>query len=277
MSYPQIIVDSGGGERVKVYSDGSVVNTGKLNFSNEFDVTYDSGTDMLTVALVGGTVSAGLIDVYEDEVLVGGESKKLNFDPDDFDVADDGDFATVTANFPTVPSNLVQQLDREVNQTVSSSSAENTIFTHTIPANVLETTRGLKFEMAFDLLMNSGSPTLRIRVKFGATTLWDGVTTTFGTSSTRMPGWFEFMMGNQSANNSQGGSGYIYINNETTTGVTTGIGSIDDDEATLGVGSFAGTSSVDTTANRDFVVTIQMSVSNVAVEFRKFIATLTLL
>ena len=174
-------------------------------------------------------------------------------------------------------STFTRVLDRETTQqVVNTSSIEETVFTHTIPANTLSTNRAIRFTMHFDWLLNSGTPTFTLRIKFGATTLYSGVSGTHTASSTRRPGFLVLMLNNQNATNVQAFGGTLIMNNTGST--TTGLGDISDDEMDGGhLGSISGTSTIDTTVDSNFVITIQMDVSNVANEFRKNGAILELL
>ena len=168
-------------------------------------------------------------------------------------------------------------IDREVTaQTVNTTTAETTVFTHTIPANTLGTNKILRFTMAFDLLINSGTPILTFKVKFGATTLWAAATNAYSTSGSRRPGYMILTMFAQNSASIQALGGGLWINSNNTSSVTAGIGSITDDSIER-EGPFSGSATEATTANKDFVVTIQMDVSNVAVEFKKNGAVLEVL
>jgi len=230
MSYPNIIVDSGGGEKIKVYEGDTQVGTlaRKLNFNaTDFNVTEDTGNDRFDITLS----NAG-------KVLI---------------------------------------LDREVTQqAVNTTTVETTVFSDTIDASVLSTNKWLRLTMMFDLLMNSGTPILTIRVKFGGTTLWAASTAAYTASANRRPGMLVAYIFNQNSASVQVLGGNIEINSSTTASVTSGVGSITDGTIEI-EGPLSGSAAEDTTASKILSVTVQMDVSNVAVEFRKQGAVLELL
>ena len=179
----------------------------------------------------------------------------------------------------TRTQDAVYVLDRETTaQAVNTTTAETTVFTKQIDASLLGTNRLLRFTMTFDYLFNSGTnPTATIRVKLGATTLYAGTTNASVTNSgTRRPGYITLMLNNQNSASVQSMGGIYFYN--TTGATTTGLGDIADDEMDSGgFGSIAGSATESTSANKDFVVTIQLSASSSTIEFRKNGAVLELL
>lgn len=69
----------------------------------------------------------------------------------------------------------VTVLDRDVtSQEVVNTAVETTVYTFSVPANTLSTNRTLRLHMSGSQLNNSGvTRTLTIRIKYGATTLYD--------------------------------------------------------------------------------------------------------
>lgn len=217
--------------------------------------------------------NADEIAVWEGGTQVGGTNRRhLNFNADTFNVTENAG-----TNSFDITSNAVIVLDREVTQqAVNTTTAETTVFTYTVPANIMSTNRILRFTMGFDYLMNSGTPIATLRIKFGATTLFAGNTLAFGSSSNRRPGWITLLVFNQDSAAVQAMSGLYVLNSSGLP--TTGFGDISDDEMDGGgIGPVSGSATEDTTATKDFVVTVQMDVSNPVVEFRKRGAVLELL
>ena len=174
-------------------------------------------------------------------------------------------------------STFIKVLDREVTQQiVTTTTTETTVFTHQIDANILSTNKILRFTMGFDILANSGTPRFTFRIKYGATTLYSANTIDFTAQSARRAGYMNILLTNQDNAAVQALGGLIVINNESVDEVTTGIGSIENDGID-GHGSIGGSSAIASTSNQNFVVTIQMSVSNSAVNFRKQMAVLELI
>lgn len=73
--------------------------------------------------------------------------------------------------------------------TVSSSNAENNIFSATIPANWFDANRHFRLEQEFDLLANNGgTQTFILRVYLGATKMFEDDSPNMGNQATVMPG-----------------------------------------------------------------------------------------
>ena len=81
---------------------------------------------------------------------------------------------TYTVSATVTKSGLDLAIDRDVSITnVSNTTTETTVYSFSVPANTLETNRALRLTMAADYLNNSaGSDTFTIRVKYGATTIF---------------------------------------------------------------------------------------------------------
>jgi hypothetical protein len=103
-----------------------------------------------------------------------------------------------------------------------SSAAETTVYTFTVPANTLSTTRALDIRLWCDFLNNSGANrTLQIRLKYGATTWLDVTSSNIVTSATRYPIFAQAQLSAANATNAQYGAGQVIFGN--TTGVS-GVG-----------------------------------------------------
>jgi hypothetical protein len=68
----------------------------------------------------------------------------------------------------------VRVLDRNMAElSYASSTTETTIYSYSVPANTLGTNKALRITIGGNILANSGTDTLTIRIKYGATTMWD--------------------------------------------------------------------------------------------------------
>jgi hypothetical protein len=118
------------------------------------------------------------------------------------------------------------------------------------------------------MLQNLGAgATLRIRVKLGATTLWDSGTQTLSNKAGTRVGWaILFRIANLGATNSQQLGGHIVIGGAGPNASVTGWGTFT--TQTPEAGGFGGTSAEDTTASKTLVVTAQWGTSSALLSTR---------
>lgn len=177
----------------------------------------------------------------------------------------DGSVAVVAHD---IPSTNVALVDRETSdQAVVNTVTETTVLTYTVPANSLGTTGILRGTLVADFLNDTGSnQTFRLRLKLGATTLYDGTTVALATSTTRRPVSLQFWLANQGATNDQtGGAVFAYGR---ATASTVGLG--DFSNAATGDGPLVfADGAVDTTSAQAIAVTIELSAASASLEFRK--------
>lgn len=174
------------------------------------------------------------------------------------DVSDSNNIKTVTAqSIADLGSGGGSgPLDKSVTDvTVENTTTETAIFSYTIPADTLGTTNMIRVAMAGRAINNSGANrSLTLRVKLGSTTIYDDVRTAITTNSREMGFRLELELKNNGSTSSQILTGQGLLGAQGTT--TNGYGDWGSDEiysnATLG-----GTSSEDTTADKDLVVTVQ--------------------
>lgn len=148
--------------------------------------------------------------------------------------------------------------------TFNTSSAENTLDSFSVQADLLGSDGAVRVVMAGDLLSNSGTTnTYTFRIKFGATTLWGDACAAFSSASaTRIPWRLEFTIQNTAAA-TQVMDGMLMIGPQAAA-ATSGEG----DVALVAkvANPIYGTSAIDTTAAATVLVSCQMSTSNVAAE-----------
>jgi len=175
------------------------------------------------------------------------------------------------------PVGVTRVLDKETtNIDVTLLTTEQTVFTHTIPANLLGTNGTLRLTMIGDYLNNNAtSATLTIRIKFGATTLYADTVDASATSASRRPLILSLLFGNEDATNAQSGGGTIFLG--TAAGATTGLGDLDADEIESTTPFACIDSTLDTTAAQDLVVTFQLDVNSSTFSVRRRTAVLELL
>jgi hypothetical protein len=142
---------------------------------------------------------------------------------------------------------------------ISNNSTEATLYTYTVPANMMGTNRTVVVSLGGTYLNSSGSSsTLVVSIKFGGTTLYSDITAGFG-SSTGVRAWrLDINLNNVDATNVQTGGGTWFVGGSG--GATTGTGDIS--TANIAIPFTFADGAIDTTANKDLVVTFTHSVAN---------------
>jgi len=166
----------------------------------------------------------------------------------------------------------VQVIDRDVVVAeLVSSVAETTMYSFTVPANVLSNNRALRMTVVGDLLNNEGTPNTVIwRFKYGSTTIAfnsEGI----ATASARRP---TIMICTLSARNSTGAQNAFalwYIGN------SIGVGGVADVYSEQNGGSFDVSISEDSTGALAFFFTIEHDTSSVDLSSKVQTVTLELL
>jgi hypothetical protein len=171
---------------------------------------------------------------------------------------------------PVVLTRLTTPVD------VVSSTTETTLFTYTVPANVMGTTRRLRLELGGDYLNNSGlilTTSETVRIKFGGTTIWEDTGKLHANSSNRKPWFMRINVTNLGATNLQGLGGTILLGGSPS---TTGIGEYSDDEvdASTAIGNTG--IAIDTTATAVLAVTVQHGQADANISYRVNSGTLEL-
>lgn len=157
----------------------------------------------------------------------------------------------------------------------NTSSAE-TFITLTMPNGLLVSGRQLRVKCGGTMLLNSGTPTVTLRLAFNGTTLFQDVTGAATADADRLMWDLEFTLVAQ-ADNDQACVGRLQLSPVAAkTAPASGAGDIAGTAAL--VNPIGGSSAVDvTTADRDLVVQWQMSVQNNANEITMEYATAELI
>ena len=153
---------------------------------------------------------------------------------------------------------------------INTTNLETTLYSFTITGGDLTATKNLRVTLRGNVLANSGTPTFTFRIKLGATTMWGDVSPGLGAMATRGSWTMDFVLSNLNATNAQALQGYFASSNRAATASIAGIGDIG--ATGLLACAFGGTAAEDTTTNLVLAVTVQPSVSNVAVEVLRQIA-----
>lgn len=147
----------------------------------------------------------------------------------------------------------------------NNTSAAETFFTLPIPRSLLVANRHLRIRCGGTMLLNSGTPTVTIRLAFNGTTLFQDPTGAATADADRLAWELDFVLTGQ-GNSDQSFNGRLAMSPVAAkTAPTTGIGDIS--VASALVNPIAGSSAVDVTGgDRDLILQFQMSVANAANE-----------
>lgn len=147
--------------------------------------------------------------------------------------------------------------------TVSNSVTETTLYTYSIPANQLGTDKVLEGLVEGTYLNNSAANrTVRVRVKYGATTILDKTSGNLGTSATSGTFSINFYLANQGANNVQ--QAYMYCSFESGANVSVDF-------------TDRGVAAIDSTTTQSLVVTVALTNATATQTITKRLATLNML
>jgi hypothetical protein len=170
-------------------------------------------------------------------------------------------------------------LDRSsTSQSVASSITETSIYSFSVPANILDTDKCVRLTILGDYLNNSASTsTLTLKLNFGGTTQWTDVSAAQTSDADLRAFHFEAMVCNQNATNVQAIGGNAGLSNIATT--TTGAGDLSTviTAATGFQTPISGIGAIDTTAARTIDFLITHSVNNANTRLRKQYALLEVL
>lgn len=204
------------------------------------------------------------LDISDTSMDAAGTNKKLKFET----------LAKLLADWRVV--------DRESSPNdIVNVATEQTLYSVTVPGNLLATERGVRLTLIGDYLNSSGSTkTLQVKVKYGATTLFDDVTGTIATNAARRELRIQIDLFNQGATNDQIMGGLLALS--AVTAATTGRGAIDSTAFSNATGGttwwpIGGDSAEDSTADKTLVVTAQHSVAHASTSIRRMMATLELI
>lgn len=147
-----------------------------------------------------------------------------------------------------------------------SSVTETTLATWSIPANTLGTSGVIHVYINWDYLNNSGAgETLRLRVKYGATTMFNDITPSIPSNAARRAGVMDLYLHADGATNAQLLSGRFHLSAVSATTAGTGdFGAID----ILPARTIGGTAAIDSTAAQNLVVTAQNTTNNANISTR---------
>jgi hypothetical protein len=163
---------------------------------------------------------------------------------------------------PVILEQVVTELD------IVDTATETDLLSFSVPANTLGTTHALRVTIRADYLNNSAATkTYTLKIKYGATTMYDDIITAAAVSADRYPITIDFVLFPKNATNSQGLSGEVLMG--LAGGATTGVGDLGTDEIRALTPLVGANAAEDSTANKDLKVTIQHSAAFTTVSFRR--------
>lgn len=170
-------------------------------------------------------------------------------------------FETYAAGSWVMTTTPVILLDKSYTTlTIASSNAENAIFTNTIPANYMGPDGAVRVRIFGTILNNTGNNrTVRIRLKFGGTTLYDDTSGNLGSTANARAFWIEILVMNAGATNAQKLTGFLTISSNGAP--TVGNGEVTTTNS-LNSTIYGIAGSTDTTADAVISVTNQFSASS---------------
>lgn len=137
----------------------------------------------------------------------------------------------------------------------------------TIGAGVMGTNRMLRVTLIGDYLNNTGTDkTFTLKIKFGSTVLYEDPTPNITANAIRRPLWFEFMIANLGAANSQFMHGRYRLG--AASGATTGTGDLSFGDFNGASFAMIGTAALDTTTSKLLEVTVTHSAASASLSAR---------
>lgn len=180
----------------------------------------------------------------------------------------------VTGADPVWASPATRMLDRQLTlQTVANSTTETAVYTFAVPANTLGTTRALDLLLLGDHIINNGAPdSVRVRVKFGATTIFDGTIASVNNGANRGAVQLWLRLQAMAATNVQRSMGTLQVGDSTQNNAAGLAGSLSGTNTYTMYGVHNAIAE-DSTAIKNLVVTFQMGTANAAIDMRAHTVT----
>ena len=183
----------------------------------------------------------------------------------DEEVTEQSDGAAWDPYSATVLLDRVGQLD------IVNTAAETSIYSYSVVGGTLGATNTLHLLMDGDQLNNAGAgnDTVTLKIKYGATTMYSD-TALYASNATRISWRMDIRLGNTTGTSAQ----YVSVQFLTSTrgGATTGNGDFNANGTQYAI--LSGTAAEDSTATKTFDVTIQHSLTDATVSWRRQYASL---
>lgn len=158
---------------------------------------------------------------------------------------------------------------------INNTTAETDLLNYSVPGNTLGTGKVLRITMYGDYLNNNTAGSIRWRIYYGATEIYQDLGSSAITDANRRPWTFVGYLWARSATNSQAGAGFISLGFPG--GATTGIGDIATDEILTVDPLRTDNSAEDSTASKNYRVTVVLNAASTNISIRRTYAVVELL
>ena len=155
-------------------------------------------------------------------------------------------------------------------QTVANTVTETAVYTLSVPGGTLGTTKGLRLSLIGDQINNSGAGrTHTVRVKYGATTIFEAACSNVGNTATRSSLLLELELVAANATNAQRAKGMMCLGEGGATD-TAGVARTHSESTSDATIFFSVHNAIaeDSTAAKNLVVTYQMNNANASEDMR---------
>ena len=169
----------------------------------------------------------------------------------------------------------VNILDTQVTENdIVNTTTETDLLSYSVPGDTLGEFGSLRVTIIADYLNNhTSTSTVTLKIKYGATTMYQDVTIAFPVSqAARYPVILSFILSSKGATNSQSLSGTLLYGS--TGGATTGIGNLASDETNATTPFTGANASEDSTAAKTLAVTITHGTQNSNISFRRLYSSI---
>lgn len=156
----------------------------------------------------------------------------------------------------------------------SNTTTETAVYSFSVPGGSLSTNKMLRLSILGAFLNDSGGArSLTFRVKYGATTMFEDLTTTYAAQAQAREARIELQLAAQGATNDQVLSGELKLS--ATDAATTGRGGFNTSSGGFLL-PFGGDAAEDSTANKTLAVTVQFGTASSSLTFLRSYAMLEL-
>lgn len=236
---------------LSAYSAGVLVQFKATNANTTTSTVNVNGLGVKTIKKLGGATDLASGDIAAGMIV------ELQYDGTNFlmlnpvanaPLLPTGDGSGLT-NLPQGKLNLVT-----TDVTYSSSTAENTLLSYSVPGGTLSTNNAIRVTMHVTSLGVTNLNSWTLRLKYGATTITSKVYTASG-SNASLVGKMEFILAGAGTTSSQNGSHFLTIGNANYVGSTTA-------QVMMFSETSQGTAAEDSTVAKTLAITSQHSNSN---------------
>lgn len=215
------------------------------SFDGTANITVTAAAGTLTGATLASGVTASSLTSFGSAPALGAATATTQAA---------GTSSTQVATTAFVANSFVRTLDKNrTSSTVSNSVAETTLYTYTIPANLLGTSGGVHLQLVGSHIGNNGTSLPTVKIKFGGTLIYGDAPSSQTASSTPRAWMMTVDLFNNGTTSSQVGNLVYSIGASSAADAGAGTGALSSASLITSANLDAGTK--DTTSNQDLVVT----------------------